>query len=98
MTQLPYEYDAPIKDPDSILRHAHDVSQWLLEGETITGTPLVFAEPAGLVIDQIAHAAGIVSYRISGGTVGDVHMVTCRVVTNQGRSDDRTVRYEIRQR
>ena len=95
---MSFEFTAPEKDPDSILRHAHDVSKWLLEGETITGTPQVFSTPAGLVIDQIAHEAGIVSYRISGGTVGDVHMVTCRVATNQGRSDDRTVRYEIRQR
>lgn len=94
----PYEFTAPVKDPDSILRHAFDWTGWLDAGETITGTPTVTSNDPALVVDQVSQADGVVSYRLSGGIAGAEYLVTCRINTSTGRRDDRSVRYRIGQR
>lgn len=98
-----YEFEAPPKDPDAKLRHGHDLTAWLQEGEAITGTPLVFADMDGLVISDIAHEAGIVSYSVAGGFAGTNYTLTCRVTTSRNgvnpyRIDDRSVHYRVRER
>jgi hypothetical protein len=93
----PYTFTAPIKDPNSIERHGMDWSAWLQDGDAID-TVDVFADRAGLTIDQENHGAGIVSWRISGGTLGADYIVTCRVITTSGLVDDRSVRYRVRER
>lgn len=95
---MSYEWIAPVKDPDSILRHGIDWSDWLDEGETITGTPAVTASPAGLQVDQIGQESGVVSFRLQGGDLGQEYTVTCRITTSTGRRDDRSLLYRIGQR
>jgi hypothetical protein len=90
-----YEFEAPRKDPQSTLRHGMDWRDWLDEGETITGTPLVNVSPAGLTIDQVATADGVVSWRVSGGALGVKYTATCRITTSGGRTDERSILYEI---
>ncbi len=84
---------APVKDPNSVLRHAHDWADWL-EGETITASNAFCSDPA-LVIDQVALVGTQVRFRVSGGVLGQTYIVTSRVTTSTGRSDDHSVRYTI---
>lgn len=81
------------RDKDSILDYTVDWSSWLGEGETIASHSLIVTPTAGLTVDQDTHTDTAVTYWVSGGTVGSVVKVTCRVVTNQNRTDDRTVEF-----
>jgi NADPH-dependent curcumin reductase CurA len=91
-----FEFTAPVKDPDSILRHAFDWTAWLQDGETIIAQAVT--APVGITVDQVTQADGVVSYRIAGGADGAEYIVTCRVTTSLGRIDDRSVRYRVGQR
>jgi hypothetical protein len=88
----------PVKDPDSTLRHAFDWSAWLDDGETITSSTITSSTPAELVVDKKAQSAGVVSYRVSGGEQGKAYQVRCRIETSNGRIDERTALYRVRQR
>ncbi len=96
---MSYTFEAPIKDPQAILRHEMDWTAWLGEGETIVGTPTIFSSaPDDFVVDQPAHVNGRVSWRVSGGQSGVNYFVTVRIATNQGRADERSVLYKVRER
>lgn len=87
------------KDPDATLDFAVDWSLWLEAGDTIASTTWNVA--AG--ISQPASPApsttdGKATVWISGGTVGQTYPVTCRVVTSEGRIDERTISIQIEQR
>ena len=92
-----YEFTAPPKDPSAVLDHGMDWTSWLDEGETIASQTVV-ATPAGLTIAAVAQANGIVSWRVSGGTLGQDYIATCRVTTSIGRVDERSVRYRVGER
>lgn len=94
---MSYEFTAAIKDPAAVLDHGMDWSAWLDEGETITAQTVV-AVPVGLTIAAVAQANGIVSWRVSGGTLGQDYIATCRVNTSLGRVDERSVRYRVGER
>lgn len=93
----PFTFSAPVKDPSSIELHGLDWSGWLSAGDSIA-TADVFSDLAGLTISQIDHAAGVVSYRIAEGVNGANYIVTCRITTAFGLSDDRSVQYRVRER
>lgn len=95
---MTYEFTAPTKDPSAVLDHGMDWSTWLDDGETIAGQPSVVASPAGLTISAVSQANGIVSWRVSGGTLGQDYIATCRITTSLGRIDERSVRYRVRDR
>ena len=85
------------KDIAAVLDHGMDWSVWLDDGETIAAQTVV-AAPAGLTIGTVAQANGIVSWRVSGGTLGQDYIATCRVTTSLGRVDERSVRYRVGER
>ena len=91
------------KDPQAVLDYAFDWSGWLAAAETIS-TATVTASGTGLVVGTgptppaPAIVAGVVTYWLSGGTVGTTYDVTCHITTSQGRTDDRTDQIEVRQR
>jgi hypothetical protein len=95
---MSYEFTAPIKDPAAVLDYGMDWSDWLDEGETIVGTPTVVPSPAGLTISAITQADGVVSWRVSGGTLGADYIVTCGIETSLGRREERSVRYRVAER
>lgn len=94
---MSYEFTAPVKDPEAVLDHGMDWSGWLDENETIA-SQLVMAAPAGLTISAVTQANGIVSWRVSGGTLGQDYIVTCRITTSIGRVDDRSILYRVGER
>jgi hypothetical protein len=95
-----YTFTAPTKDPQATLRHgvnwADPQAPWLQNGETITAQSITAT--VGITVDQVTQANGVVSYRISGGTAGADYVVTCQITTSQGRIDERSIRYRVRNR
>jgi hypothetical protein len=74
-----------------------DWNAWLQDGDAIASA-VVTLNLETLDIDQVDHASGIVSWRLSGGTVGQDYIVTCQVTTISGLVDERSVRYRVRDR
>jgi hypothetical protein len=91
---MSYEFTAPVKDPAAVLDHGMNWTDELDEGESIVAQTVV-AAPAGLVIGAVTQANGIVSWRVSGGTLGQDYIVTCRITTSLGRVLELSVRYRV---
>ena len=83
------------KDPDAILDWQFDWGPWLPDGDTID-THTILAD--GVTVDSSTRDGAKVTVWLSGGDVGKRATVTCRVVTTQGRTDDRTIIVAIRDR
>lgn len=84
-------------DPAAVDDYGFDWTAWLEAGETIVDQT-VTADDGGLTISNVTETAGVVSYRLSGGTVDTSQRVTCHVTSSNGREDDRTDTFLIRDR
>ena len=84
------------KDPDAVLDYQWDWSAWLAESETISTATVTV--PAGITLDSNSNTTTQVTAWLSGGTVRTDYTVTCRIVTNQGRTDDRSIEIRVRDR
>jgi hypothetical protein len=85
------------KDPQAVLDWAFDWSRWLAAGEEITGTPVVTVQ-SGLTKDSQSNTTTKVTVWLSGGTLGTTYSVACRITTNQGRTDERTIGIRVTDR
>lgn len=84
-----------IKDPNAVLDYALDWTKWL-EGDVLsTGTWTIDAGPT---IQSQNVANGIVTMWLSGGVDGTTYAALCRVVTVGGRTEDRTIHIQVRER
>ena len=81
--------DAPVKDPDSIIDYGVDWSAWLALDETILTS--VWLVPAGLTSDSEAFTTTATAIFLSGGDVGTTYTLTNRIVTSEGRTEDRSM-------
>jgi hypothetical protein len=85
-----------IKDPDATLDYRADWTANLAAGDTIaTSTWIV---PDGITKTSDASDATTATAWLSGGTEGATYEVTNRIVTAQGRTDDRSLRIRIANR
>lgn len=84
------------KDPNAVLDYVFDWSGWLPEGDQIL-TATVTA-PTGLVVDSVITTTTKVTAWLSGGTAGSRYDVVCHITTADLRTEDRTLRVEVRQR
>lgn len=82
------------KDPDAIKDYHFDWRRELREGDSIASYTVTAS--AGVTVDSHSQLAGVVTVWLSGGTVDTSATVTCRVVTAQGRRDDKTMLFQIR--
>lgn len=99
-----------VKDPDARLDFAFDWkplthgregarSDWLGATETIVShTILKSPADSAVVVDVHTEADGVVTVWLTGGEVGKSVQITCRVTTNEGRTEDRTRKIDIRER
>lgn len=86
-----------LRDRDSVLDWRWDWSAWLAEGETISTA--VVTVPVDLTKTQPdAHDDTTVTAWLSGGTAGETYTATARITTNQGRTDDRSIRLRTQER
>jgi hypothetical protein len=84
------------KDSSAVLDYQWDWSAWLAAGETIASA--VITVPTGIVKDSQTATTTAVTAWLSGGTVGTRYALTCHIVTNQGRQDDRTIKVNVQER
>ena len=89
------------KDPNAVLDYVWDWTSWL-NGDTIATHTVTVATTAGdlapLVVDSSAVVGPLVTVWLSGGMVGTVYAVTCRITTAGGRTEDRTNRFIVTER
>jgi len=86
----------PIKDPDANLDYQWSWAAWLAEGETITDVTWIV--PGGIDSHDEAHTDATATIWLIGGDAGQSYDITCRITTNQGRTDDRTRTIYVRER
>jgi hypothetical protein len=77
-----------LKDPDAILDYGFNWTSWLATGETITTSTWVLE--TGLTEVSTVSSLGITSIFLSGGVAGEDYIITNRIVTSAGRTDDRS--------
>lgn len=77
-----------VQDPDAELDWIWDWTDWLAPGEVISTS--VFTVSAGLNLDSQSHTNASATAWLSGGTPGTPYLVSNRITTNQGRTDERS--------
>ena len=83
------------KDPDAILDYINDWSDWL-DGDTISTSTWTAEE--GITVVSSTESNTTSTVWLSGGSVGTMYLVTNRIVTTAGRTDDRSIHIRIIQR
>jgi len=83
-----------IKDPDATLDYAFEWGDWLAPDETITSHQVIVQD---VTLDSDNRSGSTVVAWLSGGD-GRVAYATCRVTTNEGRTDDRTLVLQLKER
>lgn len=83
------------KDPGAVLDWVFDWTRWLQEGETITSS--TFSATPGITITDEDIANTYTTVWLSGGAQ-KVYSVSNRIVTNQGRTDKRTITIKVSNR
>ena len=93
------------KDPDAKLDYpfdwraktnGHGDSDWLAPNETIVS--YVITVDAGLTLNSDSESNGVVVAWLSGGEVGEWYKVACKITTNMGRIDERTLHIRVENR
>lgn len=86
------------KDPNAVLDYVFDWEAWLGESDTIVSAEVEADD--GLVVDSSSVAADgkSVTVWLSGGTAGASYDVVCHVVTADGREEDRTWQFRVKER
>ena len=69
--------------------NGHGDSDWLAPGEMIVS--YVITVDDGLTLLSSSQSNGIVTAWLSGGEVGKWYKVACKITTNMGRIDERTL-------
>lgn len=82
------------KDPDAIKDYHFDWSDWLEDGDSIDSYTIT--PSSGITVDSDSESGGIVTVWLSGGTADTSATVTCRIVTTEGRRDDKTMFFEFK--
>jgi len=82
------------KDPDAVKDYPWDWSKWLQQGEIIDRVDWIV--PDGITDSDTTFTDTSATIWLSGGSVGYDYPVTCRITTNQGRTDDQTRVFKIR--
>lgn len=82
-----------LKDSDAILDYEFNWAEWLSTSEEITSYEII-ATP-GITVDSSTNTETKVTVWLSSGAAGQPYAVTCRITTNQGRTDDRTMTIRV---
>jgi len=84
-----------LKDPDATLDYQVDWSEWL-GSDTIASSTWVV--DSGITLDIDTNTTTTATAWLSGGTAGETYTATNRIVTADGRTDDRTITIQIAQK
>ncbi len=85
------------KDPDAILDYSVDWSAWL-GGDEISSSEWLLEQ--GALIEKVTDAftSTKATVWLRGGQGGTTYLVTNRIVTAGGRTDDRTISVKVEDR
>jgi len=86
------------KDPDAVLDFAFDwtANSWLQSSELIAS--YVVTVGTGIVKDRDNEHSGVVTVWLSGGTAGESYIVSCKITTDLGRTDERSIEINCNER
>jgi hypothetical protein len=83
------------KDPQANLDYTWDWSEYLTPlADTIATQQITVDDGLVLNSSQIVGGNKVVAY-ISGGTLGELQKAVCRITTTAGRTDERTMYFNI---
>jgi len=82
-----------VKDPDATLDYKADWTLWL-DGDVIATSQWLV--PTGLTEEATSNDDNTATVWLSGGILNTKYEVINRIVTNAGRTDDRTFTIRIR--
>jgi hypothetical protein len=83
------------KDPNAVLDYTIDWTRWLAGDQVATSEWLV---PTGLTKMADTKTASSATVWLSGGTAGQSYMVTNRITTAGGRTEDRSFTIRVEER
>ncbi len=85
------------KDPDAVLDYSVDWSSWLA-GDQISTSEWLLEQ--GALIEKVTDTATATKATVwlRGGQAGTTYLVTNRIVTVGGRTDDRTISVKVEDR
>jgi len=83
------------KDPNAVLDYIWDWSDWL-GSDTISSSTVT--APTGLTVDSESNTTTTATVWLSGGTAGEDYDVVNRIITAGGRTEDRTITIQVRER
>ncbi len=78
-----------LKDPSAVLDYVFDWTGWLATGETISSYTVT--AQSGITLDSDSATDDTVTVWLSGGTSGSRYRVSCKITTNAGRIDERSM-------
>jgi hypothetical protein len=84
-----------VKDPQAVLDYKIDWSAWL-EDDTISASE--WSATSGITIDSDSFTDTDTTVWLSGGTVGESYDATNEITTDGGRTDDRTITIQVKQK
>ncbi|MEV6258093.1 hypothetical protein AB0L97_33045 [Nocardia sp. NPDC051911] len=90
------DYPGFEKDPDATQDWLFDWSAFLTVGETLTTS--VYLARAGVTITPAATVGAVTRVWVTGGVLGEVYVITNRITTSDGRTEDRSFTVTITQR
>lgn len=104
-TQWVFDAAVQYKDPNAVLDYAIDLANgglnngastdtgWL-QGDTISS--VAWTVPSGIVKDSDSATSTVATIWLSGGTAGTDYLVTARIVTASGRTQDVSLLIKVR--
>ena len=84
------------KDPNAVLDYEFGWDTWLGTSETISSYTIT--PDAGITVDSSSESGGIVTAWLSGGTAGEAYIIACKIGTDEGRTDERSIRIDCMER
>jgi len=84
------------KDPDAVLDFFVNWEDWLAAGETISTS--TWTVSTGISKGSTSATSTVATVWLSGGTAGVTYTATNRIVTSAGRTDERSLMIEVKQR
>ena len=78
------------KDPNATLDYRFDWTDYLTPVSDVIAN-VTWVLDTGLTLVSSTNTAMTATAFISGGTIGDELLLTCRIVTTGGRTDDRSI-------
>ena len=85
------------KDPDAVLDYAVDWSLWLA-GDEISSSEWILEDGVDLEQVTAVNTPTKATVWLRGGEKGTTYLVTNRIVTSGGRTDDRTISVKVEDR